>query len=107
MQRQSAGERSDSILINCRINAVKYSSNFHQVLNAFVSQRFFKRHVHLPPDRCPREIAGNSKFFPYFEDVRSTVDGSLFAGFFSADAHARYRCRKGAVRTLSNLCMNL
>lgn len=69
--------------------------NFHQVLNALVSQGFFKCHVHLPPDECPGVIRDNPKLYPYFKDVRATVDGSLFPGHFSATLHPRYRCRKG------------
>ncbi len=69
--------------------------NFHHVLEAIVSSGFYKRHVHLPPDECPAEIRDNPKLYPYFQDVRATVDGSLFAGHFRASTHARYRCRKG------------
>ncbi|KAI0364835.1 hypothetical protein BV20DRAFT_955429 [Pilatotrama ljubarskyi] len=74
------------------------SRNFHQVLNAIVASSFYKRHVRLPPDECPREIRENAKLYPYFADVRSTVDGSLYEAHFSADMHARYRSRKGMLR---------
>ncbi|KAI0744673.1 hypothetical protein C8Q76DRAFT_603591, partial [Earliella scabrosa] len=56
------------------------SQNFHQVLDALVSPGFYKRHVRLPPDECPAEIRNNPKLYPFFKDVRSTVDGSLYAG---------------------------
>lgn len=65
------------------------------MLEAFVTPAFYNRHVYLPANEVTPEILHNPKFYPYFEDCRAAVDGSLLPAHFPAALADRARCRKG------------
>ena len=76
-----------------------FCSIFHWVLELIVETGFYETFVYLPSqDDVPSQIRNNPKFYPYFKDARSALDGSQFY-LWAPDAatSAPHRNRKGTI----------
>ncbi|KAF5367459.1 hypothetical protein D9758_003825 [Tetrapyrgos nigripes] len=72
------------------------SRNFHDVLEALVSDTFRSKYLRHPdPDTVHRVILQNPKFYPFFKDCLGAVDGSHFLVRPPASARFPYRDRGG------------
>jgi hypothetical protein len=70
---------------------------------------FYTRHIQLPGnnDLCPPKIHNNSKFWPFFEDVLSALDGSHIQCSPPAHSCGLYRNQKGFFYCLFALSFNM
>jgi len=51
-----------------------------------ISKEFYTVYMKLSrPDEIPDEILNNPRFYPYFEQCRGAIDGSLLDAFVASD----------------------
>src|ERR1700733_1759785 len=80
------------------ITQIISSRIFKRVLNMIVSKTFYNRYIKLPPhDQTPPEIWNEPKFYPFFKNCCSAVDGTHIDAFVPDEDLARYRNRKGGI----------
>jgi hypothetical protein len=71
------------------------------MLKAFSSTPFYSKYVTLPSCTAPvpPKIAGNSKFFPYFKDILSALNGTHLPCLLLQADRENCRNRKGILST--------
>lgn len=65
-----------------------------------ISKEFYAFYITLPsPNKTPPEICNNGRFFPWFADCISAIDGSLLDAFVATGDMSRYHSQKGRIST--------